>query len=50
VVTLRAKAEIYTVICRTKKLFGSRRALAAAAVRTVGAGQRHTALNHRLRG
>ena len=42
---------LYTAITRAKKLVvlvGSRRALAAA-VRTVGAGRRHTALGHRLR-
>ena len=42
---------LYTAITRAKKLVvlvGSRRALAAA-VRTVGAGRRHTALDHRLR-
>lgn len=41
---------LYTAITRAKKLVvlvGSRRALAAA-VRTVGAGHRHTALTHRL--
>ncbi|TCB87376.1 ATP-dependent RecD-like DNA helicase [Micromonospora zingiberis] len=41
---------LYTAVTRAKKLVvlvGSRRALAAA-VRTVGAGRRHTALNHRL--
>ncbi|MGE5131450.1 MAG: ATP-dependent RecD-like DNA helicase [Gemmatimonadota bacterium] len=41
---------LYTGITRAKKLVvlaGSRRALAAA-VRTVGAGRRHTALTHRL--
>jgi exodeoxyribonuclease V alpha subunit len=41
---------LYTAITRAKKLVvlvGSRRALAAA-VRTVGAGRRHTALAHRL--
>ena len=41
---------LYTAITRAKKLVilvGSRRALAAA-VRTVGAGRRHTALDHRL--
>jgi exodeoxyribonuclease V alpha subunit len=41
---------LYTAITRAKKLVvlvGSRRALAAA-VRTVGAGRRHTALTHRL--
>ncbi|WP_394328224.1 SF1B family DNA helicase RecD2 [Couchioplanes caeruleus] len=43
---------LYTAITRAKKLVvlvGSRRALAAA-VRTVGAGRRHTALTHRLHG
>ena len=43
---------LYTAITRAKKLVvlvGSRRALAAA-VRTVGAGRRHTALTHRLGG
>jgi exodeoxyribonuclease V alpha subunit len=43
---------LYTAITRARKLVvlvGSRRALAAA-VRTVGAGRRHTALDHRLRG
>jgi exodeoxyribonuclease V alpha subunit len=42
---------LYTAVTRAKKLVvlvGSRRALAAA-VRTVGAGRRHTALAHRLR-
>ena len=42
---------LYTAITRAKKLVvlvGSRRALAAA-VRTVGAGRRHTALTHRLK-
>jgi exodeoxyribonuclease V alpha subunit len=41
---------LYTAITRAKKLVvlaGSRRALAAA-VRTAGAGRRHTALTHRL--
>jgi exodeoxyribonuclease V alpha subunit len=41
---------LYTGITRAKKLVvlaGSRRALAAA-VRTPGAGRRHTALTHRL--
>jgi exodeoxyribonuclease V alpha subunit len=41
---------LYTAITRAKKLVvlvGSRRALAAA-VRTVGAGRRHTGLTHRL--
>jgi exodeoxyribonuclease V alpha subunit len=41
---------LYTAITRAKKLVvlvGSRRALAVA-VRTVGAGRRHTALTHRL--
>lgn len=41
---------LYTAITRAKRLVvlaGSRRALAAA-VRTVGAGRRHTALTHRL--
>jgi exodeoxyribonuclease V alpha subunit len=41
---------LYTAIIRAKKLVvfvGPRRALAAA-VRTVGAGRRHTALTHRL--
>ena len=41
---------LYTAVTRAKKLVvlvGSRRALAAA-VRTVGAGRRHTALTHRL--
>ena len=41
---------LYTAITRAKKLVvlvGSRRALAAA-VRTVGAGRRHTALTHRI--
>ncbi|MFB6394874.1 ATP-dependent RecD-like DNA helicase [Polymorphospora sp. 2-325] len=41
---------LYTAITRARKivvLVGSRRALAAA-VRTVGAGRRHTALDHRL--
>ena len=41
---------LYTAITRAKKLVvlvGSRRALAAA-VRTVSAGRRHTALDHRL--
>jgi len=41
---------LYTAVTRAKKLVvlvGSRRALAAA-VRTVGAGRRHTALAHRL--
>jgi len=41
---------LYTAVTRAKKLVvlvGSRRALAAA-VRTVSAGRRHTALNHRL--
>jgi exodeoxyribonuclease V alpha subunit len=43
---------LYTAVTRAKRLVvlvGSRRALAAA-VRTVGAGRRHTALAHRLRG
>ena len=43
---------LYTAVTRAKKLVvlvGSRRALAAA-VRTVGAGRRHTALDHRLGG
>jgi exodeoxyribonuclease V alpha subunit len=43
---------LYTAVTRAKKLVvlvGSRRALAAA-VRTVGAGRRHTALTHRLDG
>jgi exodeoxyribonuclease V alpha subunit len=43
---------LYTAITRARKLVvlvGSRRALAAA-VRTVGAGRRHTALTHRLLG
>jgi exodeoxyribonuclease V alpha subunit len=43
---------LYTAVTRAKRLVvlvGSRRALAAA-VRTVGAGRRHTALTHRLRG
>jgi exodeoxyribonuclease V alpha subunit len=42
---------LYTAVTRAKQLVvlvGSRRALAAA-VRTVGAGRRHTALDHRLR-
>ncbi len=42
---------LYTAVTRAKRLVvlvGSRRALAAA-VRTVGAGRRHTALAHRLR-
>src|SRR5437899_6477194 len=42
---------LYTGVTRAKKLVvlaGSRRALAAA-VRTKGAGRRHTALAHRLR-
>jgi exodeoxyribonuclease V alpha subunit len=42
---------LYTAVTRAKKLVvlaGSRRALAAA-VRTAGAGRRHTALDHRLR-
>ena len=41
---------LYTAVTRAKKLVvlvGSRRALAAA-VRTLGAGRRHTALTHRL--
>ena len=41
---------LYTAVTRAKQLVvlvGSRRALAAA-VRTVGAGRRHTALAHRL--
>lgn len=41
---------LYTAVTRAKQLVvlvGSRRALSAA-VRTVGAGRRHTALNHRL--
>jgi exodeoxyribonuclease V alpha subunit len=41
---------LYTAITRAKKLVvlvGSRRALAAA-VRTPGAGRRHTGLTHRL--
>lgn len=41
---------LYTAVTRAKRLVvlvGSRRALSAA-VRTVGAGRRHTALNHRL--
>ena len=41
---------LYTAITRAKRLVvlaGSRRALAAA-VRTAGAGRRHTALTHRL--
>ncbi|MER5337779.1 ATP-dependent RecD-like DNA helicase [Micromonospora sp. NPDC002717] len=41
---------LYTAVTRAKQLVvlvGSRRALAAA-VRTVGAGRRHTALDHRL--
>jgi exodeoxyribonuclease V alpha subunit len=41
---------LYTAVTRAKKLVvlaGSRRALAAA-VRTTGAGRRHTALDHRL--
>jgi exodeoxyribonuclease V alpha subunit len=41
---------LYTAVTRAKKLVvlvGSRRALAAA-IRTVGAGRRHTALDHRL--
>jgi exodeoxyribonuclease V alpha subunit len=43
---------LYTAVTRAKKLVvlaGSRRALAAA-VRTAGAGRRHTGLAHRLRG
>ncbi|HEY1963986.1 MAG TPA: ATP-dependent RecD-like DNA helicase, partial [Acidobacteriaceae bacterium] len=43
---------LYTAITRAKRLVvlaGSRRALAAA-VRTAGAGRRHTALTHRLTG
>jgi exodeoxyribonuclease V alpha subunit len=43
---------LYTAVTRAKKLVvlvGSRRALAAA-IRTVGAGRRHTALTHRLAG
>lgn len=43
---------LYTAVTRARKLVvlvGSRRALAAA-VRTVGAGRRHTALTHRLAG
>ena len=43
---------LYTAVTRAKRLVvlvGSRRALAAA-VRTVGAGRRHTALAHRLAG
>jgi exodeoxyribonuclease V alpha subunit len=43
---------LYTAVTRAKQLVvlvGSRRALAAA-VRTVGAGRRHTALSHRLGG
>ncbi|WP_433180420.1 SF1B family DNA helicase RecD2 [Actinoallomurus sp. CA-150999] len=43
---------LYTAVTRAKKLVvlaGSPRALAAA-VRTAGAGRRHTALDHRLRG
>lgn len=42
---------LYTAVTRARRLVvlvGSRRALAAA-VRTVGAGRRHTALAHRLR-
>jgi exodeoxyribonuclease V alpha subunit len=42
---------LYAAVTRAKKLVvlvGSRRALAAA-VRTVGAGRRHTALTYRLR-
>ncbi len=42
---------LYTAVTRAKRLVvlaGSRRALAAA-VRTAGAGRRHTALTHRLR-
>jgi exodeoxyribonuclease V alpha subunit len=42
---------LYTAVTRAKKLVvlvGSRRALAAA-IRTVSAGRRHTALDHRLR-
>jgi exodeoxyribonuclease V alpha subunit len=42
---------LYTAVTRAKQLVvlvGSRRALAAA-IRTVGAGRRHTALDHRLR-
>jgi exodeoxyribonuclease V alpha subunit len=41
---------LYTAVTRAKKLVvlaGSRRALAAA-VRTTGAGRRHTSLTHRL--
>jgi exodeoxyribonuclease V alpha subunit len=41
---------LYTAVTRAKKLVvlaGSRRALAAA-VRTAGAGRRHTAHTHRL--
>ncbi|MGC1210416.1 MAG: ATP-binding domain-containing protein, partial [Micromonospora sp.] len=41
---------LYTAVTRAKQLVvlvGSRRALAAA-VRTIGAGRRHTALAHRL--
>jgi exodeoxyribonuclease V alpha subunit len=41
---------LYTAVTRAKRLVvlaGSRRALAAA-VRTAGAGRRHTALDHRL--
>jgi exodeoxyribonuclease V alpha subunit len=43
---------LYTAVTRAKRLVvlaGSRRALAAA-VRTAGAGRRHTALDHRLGG
>ena len=43
---------LYTAVTRAKKLVvlvGSRRALAAA-IRTVSAGRRHTALTHRLTG
>jgi exodeoxyribonuclease V alpha subunit len=41
---------LYSAVTRAKKLVvlvGSRRALAAA-IRTVSAGRRHTALTHRL--
>jgi exodeoxyribonuclease V alpha subunit len=43
---------LYTAVTRAKKLVvlvGSRKAIGQA-VRTVGAGRRHTALAHRLRG
>lgn len=48
--TMLQRNLLYTAVTRAKKLVvlvGSRRALAAA-VRTVSAGHRHTALAHRL--